>query len=316
MQVRIEGRPPASKSFMKKAQAEAWARTTEDALRGGGTWNDTRGSERVTVGSILERYAEHITPRKKSAASEMSRLRMLSARLGSLSVAALTPEEVIRYVDWRRRSACGDTVRKDLGTLSSALRTANALWGINSVNPVTVARNILGVTKTLAPSVKRIRRVTDAEIAAIIAASRSKRLPWVIMLALETGLRRGEIAALRPAHITNGILLIKEAKTGDGQRVPLSPAAMDIIANHLTPAGLGMRADTITLAFSLAVKRAGIVDIRFHDLRHEATSRLFERGLSTQEVAIITRHADWRMLKRYTHLSPERVRDRLACQDK
>ena len=68
----------------------------------------------------------------------------------------------------------------------------------------------------------------------------------------------------------------------------------------------------IKKAFSRATRRAGIEDLHFHDLRHEATTRLFERGLNIMEVSSITGHTDFRMLRRYTHLKAEDLAKKLA----
>ena len=98
-------------------------------------------------------------------------------------------------------------------------------------------------------------------------------------------------------------------KTGNkGRTIPLTPKALMIIESM--PAredGLvwGVKPESINQAFTRLCKRAGLVDIRFHDLRHEATSRLTERGFLIQEVSTVTGHQDWKSLKRCTHISPE-----------
>ncbi len=111
------------------------------------------------------------------------------------------------------------------------------------------------------------------------------------------------------------MLLVPDSKTGDPRRVPLSSralAVLDALPRRLDGKVWGMRADSITQAFDRACRRAAIDDLRFHDLRHEATSRLFEKGFNPMEVSAITGHKTLQMLKRYTHLRAEDLAKRLG----
>ena len=125
-------------------------------------------------------------------------------------------------------------------------------------------------------------------------------------------MRRGEIAAMRWEHLDRQarVLLIPETKTGTPRRVPLSMAALavlDALPRRLDGQVWAMRPDSISQAFERVCKAAGIEGLTFHDLRHEATSRLFEKGLNPMEVAAITGHKTLQMLKRYTHLRAEEL---------
>jgi integrase len=105
------------------------------------------------------------------------------------------------------------------------------------------------------------------------------------------------------------VLLIPETKTGKSRTVPLTTEALRILNDlprRLDGSIWGMTdPHTMTRAFERACKRAGIEDLTFHDLRHEATSRFFEKGLNPMQVAAITGHKTLQMLKRYTHLKAE-----------
>ncbi len=257
------------------------------------------------LASVLSRYEEEMSPRKSSLAKEQSRLRILSRELGHIAMAELTAEMVVGFVDERLESVVSDTVRKELGTLSQVFKTARVLWKINlRENPVTVAREILSVTKTLQAGKQRIRRFEDGEYRALLThCSPFARL--LIRFALETGMRRGELANAKHKDISRGIIYIPETKTDQPRSIPLSKAAKRVIP--LLPIQqdgslFGIKADRMTKLFIEARNAAGIEDLRFHDLRHEAISRLFEKGLAIQEVAAISGHSDWRTLKRYTHV--------------
>ena len=104
------------------------------------------------------------------------------------------------------------------------------------------------------------------------------------------------------------VLLIPETKNGTPREVPLSTTALavlDALPRRIDGQVWGMRADSISQAFERVCEAAGIEGLTFHDLRHEATSRLFEKGLNPMQVAAITGHKTLQMLKRYTHLRAE-----------
>jgi len=135
----------------------------------------------------------------------------------------------------------------------------------------------------------------------------------IIDFALETGRRRGVILNAKREHVQGQFLRIPETKTEKPRTIPLSKKALQILKKAPKQGNLFLlRPDSVTQGFNRACKRAGIEDLRFHDLRHEAISRLFEKGLAVQEVAAISGHSDWRTLKRYTHVLPENIAKKLA----
>jgi integrase len=133
--------------------------------------------------------------------------------------------------------------------------------------------------------------------------------PYVIELAIETAMRRGELASLEWQDIDfqRSLARLHETKSGESRDVPLSPTALQTLRALQAVTGpngpvLRMRPDSITQAFSRACRQARVNNLRFHDLRHEAASRLVELGLSTIEVSAVTGHKSMQMLKRYTQL--------------
>ncbi|WP_052643413.1 site-specific integrase [Syntrophotalea carbinolica] len=158
----------------------------------------------------------------------------------------------------------------------------------------------------------RTRRLEPGEEEKLLKAAHDELKP-VIIFALATAMRREEIASLvwpeidlkkRTAHLP-------KTKNGDARTVPLSRRAVAILRLQGRKLGkegrvFGLSKDQITDRMRVTVKRGGLTDLRFHDLRHEATSRLFERGtLDTMEISSITGHKTLTMLKRYTHLRAE-----------
>lgn len=288
-----------SKTFRLKRLAQKWAAEIE---------NDDRPASRKTVGDILSRYREEVTPRKRSINREHSKLSILADGLGDIKIMDLTPSHILAFADARSSTVSGDTIKRDLATLSHVLEVAKNIWGYPVENHCVQVRGMMRHAKVIGAGVSRDRRVTDAEIADMIAVA-AGIIADIIPFAVETGMRRGEIAAIRPEHLAGISLRIPITKTGKPRVIPLSMRAREILAAH--GGSFGVKPDSITQAFERVAKRAGLSDVRFHDLRHEAASRLFEKGLGIEEVASITGHADWRSLKRYTHPSIEAIAAKL-----
>ena len=128
-------------------------------------------------------------------------------------------------------------------------------------------------------------------------------------------MRRGEILNARYVHLSDNLLLIPKTKTGMKRTIPLTPKAQAVIAalpRSICGRIIPITPNALRLAWDRNKKRAGIDDLHFHDLRHEAISRFFEMGLSIPEVALISGHKDTRMLMRYTHLRAEDLVKRLG----
>jgi len=301
--IRKKGHKTISKVFTKKKPAELWARGIEDELSES---HCNSVAQSMLVSSLLKEYEDKFTHRKRSANREESRMRVLTEHFGDLMVADLSAEVVIGYVDDRLASVVSDTVRKEINTLSVAIDAGMALWGIKlAANPVTTAKGILKITKTLSPGVRRDRRPTSAEIKIL----RESKISDITMFAIETAMRRGEIANMMREHINGNVLLIPVTKTDKPRTIPLSPVAIKILKKlpaQINGAVWGVHPDTITNRFVDVCHENNIVDLRFHDLRHEATSRLVEKGLSTSQVASITGHT-LQSLQRYTHLDPKKL---------
>ena len=157
----------------------------------------------------------------------------------------------------------------------------------------------------------RNRRLESGEFDRLEEAAKLTKNPhiWpVIVFAIETGMRRGEILGLRWEHVDldRRIAFLPLTKNGSSREVPLSTKAVEVLARQRqrndTPSPFPVTPNGFRLAWDRLRSRAGLSDLRFHDLRHEAISRFFELGLNIPEVAVISGHKDPRMLFRYTHL--------------
>jgi len=323
VQVRRYGFSSQSRSFSSKAEAEAWGRAQEARMDRGEAIAPVRLLRRWRVRDILDRYTSEVVPLKRGHGPEEMRLRrMVKTPLADVSLADLRPEMIALYRDERLGVVTGATVRRELAILQHAFEMARKDWGIPlNCNPVAAVRK--------PPASKpRTRRVEGSDWEALeegLARTRNSLVRDVILFALATGMRRGEILGLQWRDIDDEsrTARLHLTKNGNGRDVPLGPTAVGIltmrwegIATEGTPSPSSLvfpiSANAVRLAWSRLLKRSGVDDLRFHDLRHEAVSRFFELGLTLPEVGLISGHRDARMLLRYTHLRPGSVAKKLA----
>ncbi|MCX7902743.1 MAG: site-specific integrase [Burkholderiaceae bacterium] len=314
VKVRRRGHPPVSRTFARRADAERFARQVEAEIDRG-AFVSLDEAHRATMSDLFERYRREVLPRLRGKHAAPA-LRVLEERLGRWSPAALTARRIAEYRDSRLEDGVsGETVRKELGTLSRVLDVAMKEWGVAlPANPVRL------VTRP-APSRHRERRLVGDEEARLIASLARCRNPYMLplaQLALETAMRQGELLKLMwsDVDLRRRIALLRDTKNGEDRAVPLSSRAVTILS--ALPRAIDGRVfpvsqSLVVQAWGHAVKRAGIRDLRFHDLRHEALSRLAERGdLSVLELAAVSGHKTLQMLKRYTHLQAARLAEKLG----
>jgi integrase len=316
--VRRKGIAPRSKSFDKKSDAEKWARDLEAQVDAAGYVPDTKIAEQTTLGDILARYRDEITPTKRSAKTETIRINAILRRdVCHRTLALLSSTDLASYRDERLKTVAPATIIRELNTISHALDVAQREWGIH------LARNPAKLVRRPSAPKGRSRRLEGDEEAKLLAAADKGRNPWMkplIILAVETGMRRGEILGLRweDVDLERRIAHLPITKNGDCRDVPLSSRAVETLT------GLAERPDrdserlfpvsgnAVRLAWEHLRQRAGVGDLHIHDLRHEAVSRLFEKGLDIMEVSTISGHKTLTVLKRYTHLRAEDLVARLG----
>lgn len=227
--------------------------------------------------------------------------------LGHLSLSALTPSILANFRDLRLKKVKGHTVRKDLLLIRRVFVQAQKEWQIylprgNPVDSVSIPIQPKGRDRRLVGDEEE--RLLDATIAY------GGEIYNIIILAMETAMRRGEIAKLRwkDINLSKRTALLYDTKNTEDRIIPLTERAYKLLKDlprNISGKVFIMRPDSITQAFERVRKEADMEDFRFHDLRHEATSRFFEKGLSIMEVSAITGHKDLAMLRRYTHLRAE-----------
>ena len=305
--VRRRGYPAQVRTCDSKAEAEAWASGIEHEMARG-VFVSRSEADNTTLAEALARYGREVSSRKRGVVQEASVISALSVGpLGQRALGSLQGKDLAWYRDSLLSEGYSPiTIKRRLALVSHLYKIAAREWGMGGlVNPV---------PNVSIPKVNnaRDRRLVGDEYARLLAsaAAYSGVIGPLITWAIETAMRRGEIAAMRWEHLDRKakVLLIPETKNGTPRRVPLSTAALavlDQIPRRIDGRVWGMRPDSISQAFERVCKAAGIEGLTFHDLRHEATSRLFEKGLNPMQVATITGHKTLQMLKRYTHLRAE-----------
>ena len=309
--VRRQGQSPLSRTFKTKIDAEAWARKFESEQERG-VWRDSTEAEATTLTECLERYTREHVPRLRDPARERSHVAAIGATpLAKLAMARLRSADVARQRDvWAAAGHAPATIVRRLAVLSRVFNVARREWGMESI-----ASPVEAVTKPTVSNA-RDRRVSQDEIEAICTATGSSELAAFIRLAVETAMRRGELCAMLWEHIELKARTahLPHTKNGHARTVPLSTRAVDVLRvlpRRLDGRVFGLRPDSVTQAFARATVRAGIEDVRIHDLRHEATSRLAER-LQAHELAKVTGHRDMRMVLRYYHPRAEDLAKKLG----
>lgn len=307
VQIRKKGFPPLSKQFKTYREARLWGSYVESEMDIG-CFKDKTLAEKTTLGELLERYLQQVTPLKKSSKQERARILQFLREdpLCLHKMTALTPKTIAAWRDVRLQLVSGSTVNRDLALLSHVINTSRREWDIHIENPLALVRR---------PRCNRgrERRLNGNEqeilFKEICEKSRNPYLLPVIQTAIETGMRRSELLQLEWSRVDleRRVIRLVDTKNGEGRSVPLTLRAVEILSSLPKRKGyedlvFPISANALKLGFQRALERSRIDDLRFHDLRHEAVSRFFEKGLNVMEVASISGHKTLQMLKRYSHM--------------
>lgn len=297
--IRRTGYPPQSKTFDTKQDAELWIAENESAMIRG-IWRPSTEAERTTIKEAFERYLSEVTPDKKGAKREKTRIMQLQAsNLGVRFMSDIRGMDMAKYRDDRLKSVSASTVQKELALISHLFTIAKKEWGMDCLsNPIKSVR--------MPKLPKPVERRLDHDEESRLMVELSGELKQIVIFAIETGMRRGEIMGMRWGMVRGNAVALPDTKNGTSRTVPLSSVARGVLSalpRRIDGRVWSMYIDDVTRGFQAACKRSGIVGMTFHTLRHEAISRWFDRGLSIMEVSAITGHKTLAMLKRYAHLS-------------
>lgn len=314
--IRRKGWPAQRKTFNSQKEAEKWARAVEHEMDRG-IFVSRYEAENTTLYEALERYAKEVSILKKSYARELVRIKNLQGKqFASRFLATLKGSDFASYRDQRRADGLAEnTVRLDLALISHLFTIAQREWGMEGLsNPI---KNIAMPSG----SNERTRRLVGNEEELILNDLKNCRNPHILqatLFALETACRQSEVLRLtwKDVDFNQKTALINNTKNGESRTIPLSPRALSAITQLPRPikneAIFKVSANGLSRAFKRICKKRNLDNLKFHDLRHEATSKFFEKGLNPIEAAAITGHKTLQMLKRYTHLRPTDLAKKLG----
>jgi integrase len=316
--IRLKGHPPESATFERLTDARRWVQSTEAAMREGRHFK-TAEAKRHTLGDLVDRYIKEVLPIKpKNASNSEQHLVWWKSKLGAYALSDVTPALIVKCrndllaTTTRRGTRMANaTVVRYMASLSHAFSLAVKDWQWIDDSP------LRKVTKPREPR-GRERFLSDNERDALLQACRastSRFLYTVVVLALSTGMRRGEIMALRWPQIdlVNGRILLFETKNDTSRSVPLAGRALAMMSDLAKVrriesdlvfySEVGDQPVDLTKPWTTALEKAKVPNFRFHDLRHSAASYLAMNGATTIEIAAVLGHKTLQMVKRYSHLA-------------
>lgn len=274
---------------------------------------------KAIVPDYLEACAHHNTP--STLKRKRGIFKHVRKDLGSKALDEITTFDIERYKARRRKKVKGPTVNRELATLSHLMGWARRL-GYVATNPVSDVKRFPENEDAWA-------WLTDDEIGALLEACKQERakaphLFPIILLALDTGLRKGELLALRwdDLDLSRRQLHVRRRKTKSRSMIPMTKRAAAALRTirrrgpYIFAHPDGSLLGNVRRSFDTALKRAGLDRIRWHDLRHTFASRLVQRNANLFEVQELMGHRSLAMTRRYSHLSTQRLRDAVDLLEK
>lgn len=313
--VRRKGYPDETKSFTTRQEAEKWARSVESEIDKGQFVSLTE-AQRTTLGDLIGRYLIEVTSSMKGVTEDTIRLKaMMRKPIARWSMANLSAVRIAAYRDERLKEVSSGTVIRELAYISAIVNHARREWGIGVPNPVQLVR------KPQSPQA-RSRILTKEEISKLMQALEpaGRRSHWTkpaVQLALATAMRRGELLALRWEHIDleARTAFLPDTKNGESRTVPLSTTAVQVLTElprHISGVVIPVKYFTLHAAFKRACKRAGLDDVRFHDLRRTSITSMAEKLPNVIELAAVSGHKSLMVLKRYYRPSAVELAQKLG----
>ena len=325
VRIRMKGKPEATASFERLTDARLWASSTETEIREGRYTKSTE-AQRHTLSDLVDRYIRDVLPRKPKIRAEYTlQLKWWANQIGDVLLSDLTPSLISEHRDLlcckitnRKSIISNSRVNRYMSALSSTISTAVREWEWMEDNP------LRKISKLKEPR-GRVRYLTNEERESLLTAckeSHNTDLYLTVILAISTGGRRAEIWGLRwkCVDLKNGFITFEETKNDEPRSVPLAGHAFELMMERSkvpridtdlvfpSPKNPQNRFD-FRRPFQIALKDAQIEDFRWHDLRHCAASYLVMAGVDMRTVAEILGHKTMQMTQRYTHLSPEHLKD-------
>ena len=342
VRIRVQGLPEIQKSFTRRTDAKIWAEKTQAAIRNGEYRQVSKSAKGYTLANVIERYRDDILPDKavSTQRAQQSYLKFWEAAIGGYALTYLTPELINDKL--KALAKAGDTrrVQSDDKSVKPKSRKTLKLYRDNLAQLLKYAKQwgwitddpLQGVNRYAKIKNERDRYLLDDERKALLDACKSSpndQLYPVVVFALSTGARKGEILSLTldDLHLNRDTAVLRNTKNGETRAVAVVHHLHDVLTEQvdkaerlhdeldspsnkrwLFPRSDGQAPIDIRKAWENARDAAGIKDFRFHDLRHSTASYLAMSGASQMEIAEVLGHKTLQMVKRYAHLSESHVK--------
>lgn len=316
--IRLKGHPAQSATFDRKTDAKKWAQDTESNIRHNRHFKSVE-AKKHTFGDMVDRYVKNEIPKRRTGEEKQKVLvTWWKDQLGAYTLADVTPamiaerrDKLLGETTYRKTKRSPATVVRYLAALSHVYSTAVDEWGWLESNPVSK------VKRPTEPR-GRVRYLSDEERGRLLEACRESRNPYlytIVVLAISTGMRHGEILSLtwNDVDLDRSRIVLDQTKNNERRAVPLVGPAFDLLkalsevrlegARLLFPGNDPDRPVDDRHAWLFALEKAKIENFRFHDLRHTAASYLAMNGATLAEIAEVLGHKTFQMVKRYAHLS-------------
>lgn len=321
--VRRVGFKPVTRTFTNKLDAERWAAELESDMLNRGLAPAPRATG--TVRELLERFRDEVCPTRKGRRWELVRINsfLTHAEFVHRRLDQLSSADIKAWRDLRLQQVSPASVNREWNLLSGIFTYAIKEWDAPlRENPMRLAQRPKGKAK------ERTRRWTQDDLDRLLAACdwdpkarpRVGRdyVPYAVLLAIETAMRLGELCALKASdvHADERYVVLWDSKNGEGRQVPLTKQAQQLFL-HLVE-GLGpddkvfpLASESLGLYYREKSAKAGLVNIRFHDTRHEAATRLSKKFANVLQLSAVTGHRSLQSLKRYYNPTPSELIEKL-----
>lgn len=323
VKVRLKGEKPQEATFKRKSDAKKWAGSIEAAIREGRHFRCVEAKRR-TLAELIDKYIDNVLPHKSESMQSAQKNQLLwwKEKAGYSLLADFTTQiigtlrdELSKETTKQGKKRTTATINRYLAALSHVLSTAVNEYEWIETNP-------LLKIKRQPESQGRVRYLDDDERSRLLSAckqSSNQQLYAIVVLALSTGMRKGEILNLkrRDLFLSEGFVVLDKTKNKERRRVPIISHAYEVLSNQLRIARLdtdyvfpskdGKKPIDIKRPWEVAVLNAQLDDFRFHDLRHSCASYLAMNGASQRDLMEVLGHKTVQMTKRYSHLSDSHI---------
>jgi len=315
VQIRRSFHKPIYKSFIAKQDAHKWARETERLIEVG-QFVDTTEANKTTLKTLLERYEREVVPKKRTTGDKYLISNIMKHSFVDKVLSHITSSDIAEFRDKRLNVVSGSSVNRELSIVSDCIKRAINEWGCY------IRENPVKPSLRCEENPSRTRRLDIGEYEKLMTACKKSRAFWcpIIDFAIHSAMRRGELLRLtwQMVHLDKKYITLPPeiTKTNKVRNVPLQPHAIEILRK--LPRSLDGRVFPIGIknferTWTKICRRANIKGLRWHDLKREAISRLFERGLSISEVQLFCGNS-LATLNVYTEHNSTTLAEKLALE--